>query len=301
MNIVKFKDIYLDTNKFSTPEQEKYNTIYNEQLKNKYWGVINWKWLAPLDMYFDKYIYLSLNPNEVPDDFILLDDYKEYIDLDDTERSNSANVYIEKNKFVSDNDITIDELKLFRKWLAELIYNIYEMEDDEKVMLNYYANNMYDDTIKNLTLVSKNNNTILNRVTSSCGCCNNSYSVIYDQSLQTCQPIMVYIKDIYNIMVKYFSELSYWVDKKDICLEIKKYIDNIVKLNFPLSVTDFANVYTDCTCAVNNKLQETYKQVLIRLSQVMEWIANDDVNGHRNEINDVLTIWSKELYQNMQW
>ena len=52
MNIVKFKDIYLETNKFSTPEQEKYNTIYNEQLKNKYWGVINWKWLAPLDMYF---------------------------------------------------------------------------------------------------------------------------------------------------------------------------------------------------------------------------------------------------------
>jgi hypothetical protein len=300
MNIVKFKDIYLETNKFSTPEQEKYNTIYNEQLKNKYWGVINWKWLAPLDMYFDKYIYLSLNPNEVPDDFILLDDYKEYIDLDETERSNSANVYIEKNKFVADEDITIDELKLFRKWLAELIYNIYEMEDDEKVMLNYYANNMYDDTIKNLTLVSKNN-TILNTVTSSCGCCNNSYSVIYDQSLQTCQPIMVYIKDIYNIMVKYFSELSYWVDKKDICLEIKKYIDNIVKLNFPLSITDFSNVYTDCTCAVNNNLQETYKRVLIRLSQVMEWIANDDISGHRNEINDVLTIWAKELYQNMQW
>lgn len=112
---------------------------------------------------------------------------------------------------------------------------------------------------------------------------------------------MVYIKDIYNIMVKYFSELSYWVDKKDICLEIKKYIDNIVKLNFPLSVTDFANVYTDCTCAVNNNLQENYKRVLIRLSQVFEWIANDDISGHRNEINDVLTIWSKELYQNMQW
>ena len=235
MNIVKFKDIIIEN-----------DLVFNEQLKNKYVFVINWKWIAPIDTKLDKYIYLSLNENEVPSDFILLDKYKEFIDIDETYIINDNTLYIEKNKFVADDDITIEELKMFRTWLAKMV-NIYILEEEMNLTMKYYANEMYDDTIKNLILSSnKTSQLTLNSVKSGCSCCQNSYSVLYNSELSSCDPVYFYRKNLYNIMVKYFSDINFWLNKKDICKEMKKYIDNIIKLQFTLSESEYISTFADC-------------------------------------------------------
>ena len=290
MNIVKFKDVYLEG-----------DSIYNEQLKNKYAIAINWKWIAPMDTRMDKYVYLSQNEHEVPSDFIKLDTYKDYIDLDETTRVNDNTLYIEKNKFTPDDDITLEELKMFRTWLARTIYNIYVLESDIKLAMNYYANEMYDDTVKNLILSSPNSTQVaLTSVSKGCSCCQDSYSVLYNSELSTCDPVYFYRKNLYGIMVKNFSDLSFWLGKLDVCKEMKKYIDNIIKMRFPLSESEYLSTFADCQC-LNNDSQERYMSILKNLSSCLEMIVDGTYTGSKNFISETLNQWASLLYENMRW
>lgn len=296
MNIVKFKDIRLGS---ETPAaQTLYDGIYNEKLKNQYKAVVNWKWIVELD--FDKYMEYS-EKNIKPDDSIDLEKYIDYVDWNETEKANSVSIFVEKNKFTPDSDITIEELKNFRTWLASIINKIFITEDDERVMLSYYENNMYDDVIRKLALVDSGIKLYNETTSTGCGCCNNSYDIIYAYGYDECDPISVYASNIYNIMVKYFSDLNYWIGKKNICGDIQKYLENIVKMDFTLVRSSRVDSYSDCTCVVDNSQQDAYKTILTRLAKVFGWIYNDEITGHKNEASTVLSTWAKELYENMQW
>ena len=296
MNIVKFKDIRLGGETSAT--QTLYDGIYNEKLKNQYKAVVNWKWIVELD--FDKYMEYS-EKNIKPDDSIDLEKYIEYVDWTETEKANSVSIFVEKNKFTPDSDITIEELKNFRTWLASIINKIFITEDDERVMLSYYENNMYDDVIRKLALVDSGIKLYNETTSTGCSCCNNSYDIIYAYGYDDCDPISVYSSNIYNIMVKYFSDLNYWIGKKNICGDIQKYLENIVKMDFTLVRSNRVDSYSDCTCVVDNSQQDAYKTILKRLAKVFGWIYNDEITGHKNEASIVLGIWAKELYENMQW
>ena len=297
MNIVKFKDIHLGGPTSAT--QTLYEGIFNEKLKNQYKAVVNWKWITELDN--PDYMILCQEDKQ-PEDTIDLKNYINYVDWKETEIANSVAIFIEKNKFTPDSDITIDELKNFRNWLAGLILKIYTTEEDEKVMLSYYENNMYDSTIKNLALVDSGLKLYNETLKTGCDCCsNNSYDIIYAYGYDDCDPISIYTNNLYNVMVKYFSDLNYWMNKKDICGDIQKYLENIVKLDFPLVRSSRVDSYSDCTCVVDDSQQEAYKTILKRLAKVFGWIYNGEVKGHKNEASIVLGIWAKELYENMQW
>lgn len=107
MNIVKFRDVVIEDN------------IYNRELKGKYVYAVHWTYLLPLDTDIQEIIRLEKTPN-LELDRPLLSTYSEYLDLEQTEEINQKTVdkLLYLNNLTPDDDITIEELKIFRRWLA---------------------------------------------------------------------------------------------------------------------------------------------------------------------------------------
>ena len=106
-------------------------------------------------------------------------------------------------------DITVDEVKKFRTWLAKTILTfdvgskgIQRNElftQEQTYVLQYYANNMYDDVVKKL---SGFNNQVSQQIkTSSCGCSSVDLNSLY--SIESCDMLGTYRKNLYNEMDKY--------------------------------------------------------------------------------------------------
>lgn len=235
----------------------------------------------------------------------------DYIDSIETDRINSTKEFRLKNEYVPDNDITIDELKLFRTWLAKEIISLDTNElgqqkylyfnELEYHVLQYYAQGMYDETIKILSDFGTNH-VIYNEVTKSCGCgSGTNLSSLYNSSLSICDPINIYRKNLYLKMVELFSKIEFWSQwPTEFILTFKGYIDNIIKLNLPLSNSEFIESFKDCTC-MSKSNQDILMEILKRLSQSLDYIAKGEISGHKNYIGDALKDWSSQLYENMQW
>lgn len=266
-----------------------------------------------------------------------------FIDVAETDRINNIMDYRIKNKYVTDPEITIDELKLFRSWLAQSLLNMdkynpiplppespepespepespepsteennnidivniskhYLFNEIETHVLEYYANNMYDNTIKILSNFSGNNTvSLINTNTTQCGCGNSDLSSLYNTSINTCDPISIYKKNIYEKMVTMFSDVNFWLRlAPEFIGEFKMYIDNIIKLNLKLVKSSWLNAFVDCGCTNTNE-QENSMEMLKRLSISLGYIKDDDIKGHKNYITTALLDWAKWLYEDMQW
>ena len=304
------------------PETEKYSEFFNKHLKGKYAYWVQMRYIVSFDhMRHGDYVAceeditkLLVDSNscypkpyiDVYDPIIL-----KYIDTIETDRINSIRDLRMKNKYVTDEDITLDEIKLFRTWLATEILamdqsdkgnqrKIY-LDDIETHVLEYYANNMYDSTIKVLSEFGSTKVSILESKLSDCGCVRGTdLSSIYDTSLNVCDPISIYRKNIYNKMVQMFSSIDFWLQwSHEFIGEIKKYVDNIINVNLPLSPSKLEDEFIDCACQSNTN--DKYTDILKRLSLSLEYIKNNDIQGHKNYISDALKDWSTILYENMQW
>lgn len=308
------------------PETEIYSDFFNKHLKGKYAYWVQMRYIVSFDhMRHEGYVAceeditkLLVNQDgsypkpygapciDVYDPVIL-----KYIDTVETDRINSVRDLRMKNKYVTDEDITLDEIKLFRTWLATEILmmdqsntgdqrKIY-LDDIETHVLEYYANNMYDSTIKVLSEFGSPTVSLLESKLSDCGCSHGSnLSSIYDTSLNVCDPVNIYRKNIYNKMVQMFSSIEFWLQwSPEFIGEIKKYVDNIISVNLPLIPSKLDDGFVDCTCKLNN--DNNYIDILKRLSISLEYIENNDIQGHKNYINDSLRDWSTILYENMQW
>ena len=125
MNIVKFRDVVIE------------DDIYNHELKGKYVYCVHWTYLLPLDTDIQEIIRLEKISN-LELDRPLLSTYSEYLDLEKTEEINQKTVdkLLYLNSLTPDDDITIEELKIFRRWLA--IQLLGTAEDTKDItMLNY--------------------------------------------------------------------------------------------------------------------------------------------------------------------
>lgn len=319
MNIIKLKDIIM-------PETEKYSDFFNKHLKGKYAYWVQMRYIVSFDhMRHEGYVAceeditkLLVDSNgyypkpygvpciDVYDPIIL-----KYIDTVETDRINSIRDLRMKNKYVTDEDITLDEIKSFRTWLASEILamdqsdkgnqrKIY-LNDIETHVLEYYANNMYDSTIKVLSEFGSPTVSVLESKLSDCGCVRGTdLSSIYDTSLNVCDPISIYRKNIYNKMIQMFSSIDFWLQwSQEFIGEIKKYVDNIINVNLPLVPSKLEDGFIDCSCKSN--IDNNYMDILKRLSISLEYIKNNDIQGHKNYISDALKDWSTVLYENMQW
>lgn len=319
MNIIKLKDqIMSDTN----PNYE----YFNKYLKGKYAYWVQTRYIVSFEyMGHEGYVACEEDiskllqredgsypkPYGVPYIDIYEPDIMQYVDTIETNKINSIDKFKIKNLYTADEDITIDELKNFRSWLANTLLKMDQNETGEQKnevlnpiethVLQYYANNMYDETIKNLTDFSNTKVIFTDINKSTCSCQNADISSLYNSELNICDPISIYRKNLYNRMVEIFSEYSFWSQwASEFINEFKKYIDNIISCNFTLSKSDWTNSFVDCTCQ-DKQTQDSFIEILKNLSVSLGYIKGGQILGHKNYINDSLLKWAQLLYENMSW
>ena len=295
MNIVKFRDVVIE------------DDIYNHELKGKYVYCVHWTYLLPLDTDIQEIIRLE-KTSSLELDRPLLSTYSEYIDLEKTEEINQKTVdkLLYLNNLTPDDDITIEELKIFRRWLA--IQLLGTVEDTKDItMLNYYANDMMDDTIHRLidftstqvSIVAYGSAGIGSIKHSSCGCSSNTRSTINSSNI--CDAIDLYTSGIYNYMIEVFSNIEFWSSRKEIVTEVIKYLENIIRVGLPLTSVTTTN-YIDCTCTnIDSTQQELMTQLLRKLITSLGYIVDGDVAGNKYFISNTLREWSTLLYEKMFW
>lgn len=337
MNIVKFKDVVLTEENaplLSQAQRELFNTKY----KGKYTYAVDWLYCVLLeDMTYVQYMDASREVNVDEFDHIAYDLLKDFVDVEVTEQVNDVAIYKAANKYSSDSDITIDELKVFRTWLAQYLLSFdqdeegkqqYKLFDDQVThMLQYYSKDMYDDVIKYLSsfsspLVS------LGTVTSACGCnsigtiggvvtqsyvqqnvlsksnCGCDTSALTGNSVvNTCDPVLIYRQNIYMKMVEVFSKIDFWSQFSKLFIQdFKKYVDNILSYNFTLTTSSFVSVFADCECLTQADAEQQKNQAILRdLSKSLQYMIDNQISGHKNFIMNTLTQWSSLLYEMMYW
>lgn len=330
MNIIKLKDIIM-------PGSDQKSAFFNKYLKGKYAYWVQMRYIVPIGlervddhmigMEHEGYVaceeditkLLQREDGSWPKpygseniDLYSDPEFMKFIDEIETDRINSTVEYRLKNKYSPDEDITIDELKQFRTWLAKELLLMDQNElgvqkyqhftPSETHVLEYYAKNMYDNTIKILGEFGGQQVSFNEITQNKCGCNSSNLSSLYINDINICDPISIYRKNIYNKMVEMFSNSIFWERwSKEFILEIKKYIDNIINMNFPLSNSHLGNSFVDCGCLSTNDSQDNFIGILKRLSTSLDYMYNDKTNGHKNYINTSLNDWSSQLYENMQW
>ena len=307
MNIIKFTDTVVTGRDW-----------YNSNIRGKYTYWVHCRYVISFDD-IDEGIYYELeNENN---EFIV--SYCEensinyidtnnsewingYIDHSITESINSIEQYKHSNSFVPDNNITIDELKKFRTWLATNLLNIkIDLSDTDIHILEYYSNGMTDDTLKWLnefgTIDIKYNNIIQN----NCGCGSGATNTsgLYNTSVSVCDPILIYMNNIKAGMVNMFSNIDFWkILNPDFLDEIIKYLNGILKANLPLVYLNSTLDIYSCKCLNDRDLASSQARGLLGdLIKAFELIKNNDIVGHKNNIFNTLHNWSLNLYEIMEW
>lgn len=319
MNIIKLKDIIM-------PDNNPLAEYFNNHLKGKYAYWIQMRYIVSFDhMKHEGYVACEEDimkllkkpdgsypkPYGAPCIDIYQGDIINYVDSFETDRINNIRELRLKNNYVTDSNITIDEIKKFRTWLSTqlLLFDKTESGIQKNILytelethvLEYYKNNMYDNTIKILSQFEHKNINIENISLSSCNCSHNTdLSSLYNSKINTCDPIYIYKKNLYEKMVEMFSNIDFWYNLPiEFLYEFKKYIDNIIKLNLPLKRNEFVNQFIDCGC--NENEQENEINILRKLSNSLNYMIQKDIIGHKNYITDSLREWSSLLYENMEW
>lgn len=330
MNIIKLKDIKM-------PDSDPKSAFFNKYLKGKYAYWVQMRYIVPfglevvddhlIGMKHEGYVACENDitkllqredgtwPKPYGSENIDLwesKEYMRYVDEVETDKINSTVEYRLKNKYSPDENITVDELKQFRTWLAKELLLMDQSEGGEQKyihftstethVLEYYAKNMYDDTIKILGEFGGQQVSFNELSQSSCGCGSSNLSSLYGSELVVCDPISIYRKNIYNKMVEMFSGSEFWERwSKEFILEIKKYVDNIINMNLPMHNSNLGEVFNDCGCIPTDNHQESFIGILKRLSTSLDYIYNDKTSGHRNYIATALKDWASQLYESMQW
>ena len=247
MNIIKLKDVVM-------PDHMPQAELFNKYLKGKYAYWIQMRYIVSFDhMRHEGYVACEEDVKKLlqkengtyprPYGAPCIDVYDkgiiEFVDSLETDRINNTVDFRMKNKYVTDEDITVDELKKFRQWLASEILLMDQTElgeqkhsyltDEETHTMQYYASNMYDSTIKILTEFGGSTVVTSNPTVSSCGCsASTDLSALY--TVSACDPISIYRKNLYSKMVEMFSSIEFWQKWSPEFIGVfKRYIDNLSK------------------------------------------------------------------------
>ena len=304
MNIIKIKDSIHPT-----------DTYFNEHLKGKYCWWPRLQWVVSFDVMTEEQY---AEAEQVPDaafavlaqgeGWYKLYDIIEYVDEEKTNCTNSIGALKAYNTFVPDADITLDELKKFRTWLAQSLIGLGEDDPDTLYMLEYYKGGMWDEALDGLTAMLKyNENTLANirSFDSRCSCCGQSStlsSLYASLTSDSCDPIALYRQGVYHKMTRVFSNIDYWIARPaEFIATFKSYIDNMLKVGLIPSVDPTSGSrYVDCTCTAQDS-SAAARAIMERLSKALGYILDCQVSGHKNYISDAFTDWSSQLYESMEW
>lgn len=316
MNIIKFKDQIRPNDK-----------LFNQHLKGRYAYWLHMRYIVPFN-FINSSEYVKFENDitaltdqkrnkckqpEIPYWDLLGKDaeLEAWVDIDGTEDSNSIRPFERHNKYTTDEDITLEEVKKFRTWLAKTLLEFDAHEsgrqknllftEDFTSVLQYYAGGMYDQCIKTLSKVEFEHN-VASIDISDCGCAGRgNASTLYGDSITGCDPVKVYRRYMYNEMIKEFSQIEFWDQfPTSFIIEFKQYVDNVIQLNLPLKNSDNTNVFKDCPC-LNNSGQTVNLDILNRLSRSLMFFIENEIQGNKNYITSALRDWASELYESMEW
>ena len=316
MNIVKFKDTVAPTDMGLSDA-----AWFNENLRGRYAYWILCQYVVPLEsIEVDTAIECEIDGVSVLDraEVKYLDIFDqeyawvrepEYWDNKETDAVNSVEKYLRLNAYTPDDDITLDELKNFRNWLAGEMLKYGEWEPDTVHMLEYYANGMNDEIVKWLSYFGIQKPTVSSSFTSTnCGCSGTSnLSSLYSTDLTlTCDSLAVYKNNIKSKMIEVFSDIETWKGLRGSGLleDIVKYLDNIVTVNLPLVSTGSTVDVFSCKCLGDtNYAQKSMQDILGSLAASFQYIIDGDdvIKTNKNKIATSLSDWATNLYENMEW
>ena len=316
MNIIKFKDVIKIGDDF-----------FNTFLKGKYAYWIHMRYIVSFyHMKHEGYVACEQDINNllkdkdgnypIPygapyKDLLEETDLANFIDATATDKANCTDIFMIRNNYTTDCNITIDELKKFRTWLAtkllEFDKNIetgvqknHIFTDDETHVLQYYANGMYDDVVKYLSVFGNSEASLELLKNTTCGCVG-SLNALTNANLSVCDASSIYKRNIYLKMVQLFSNVDFWQQFHiEFIKEFKIYIDNIIECNFSLTTSTYKSNFNDCGCT-NTDLQASLQEILKRLSQSLQYIIDGNILGRKNYILKAFTDWSTNLYEKMEW
>lgn len=343
---VKYLDPLTYEWKETTPESFKKYTVdgfcdfFNTVFRNKYVYAIHWAYILPMISDVDGKSIPVGNPFEPGDELNYVNAELENIEISGLFKFNELIQWMDEpdtinilqkgkikydylNEFTPDDDITIDELKHFRQWLASiLLANVPMIEKWNSsnmlvTMLTYYKQNLNDTTtgiladftryMENNVLVSGTNiknmpvNLASLGLSSGCGCNGGVSGVGNITATSVCDPLQIYRNAIYNFMVETFSNIDYWMEQVEICVEMKKYLEGILKVGLPLG-SKIIDPYADCGCnTLDSDSQVRYRKMIEALIQSLTYIIEGNVSGNRNYVATSFANWATYLYEYMYW
>lgn len=297
MNVIKIKD------KIKENDED-----FNSLLKDKYAWWVHMRYIIPFSiMSTQQYISVEEDISELTE-YKYWDSYNsemsEFVDIKETDKINSIYSYLMANKIANDSEYTLDEIKKFRTWLATTLLEINSNYNilNEKIIntLEYYKAGMIDQTVKNL------NNYILSKVNfvdqfSDCGCNNSN---IYANLINTCDPVTIYKQMLYENMVENFSDINFWLNFKTEIWFFKKFktfIDIIIKKDLIITNDSNNNDNYLYICGKANTTSNNNKIILENLSNALQFVISNNIEQHKNYIQDSFNQWAKNLYENMEW
>jgi hypothetical protein len=294
MNLIKFKDNI-------RPGDAYFNTYLKDQYA--YW--VRMRYVIPMSVIsISDYVSLERDIDLLKTlDPIYWDledpgDMKAYIDEVETNKINDPKTYEHHNRYVCDPDITTDEVKKFRTWLAQQLLQNRTNDWKEERVFKYYVGGMMDDTVRwfaesaaQLAGPTGNLQPTNPITTTPCGC--GQVSTQNSNSLRVCDPLLIYRESIRNQMMALFSDLYFWLGLPlPLLKEIKIYLDHITRLGLQLRKTD--DRFIDCCDKNSNKIN------LEGVSKAFEYMILDEVNGNKNFIAGQLRTLAN-VYEWLYW
>ena len=297
MNIIKLKD-----------QPREGDTYFNTHLRGKYaWWVRQMFVVAFEELSQPEFSQAEQTTDRglqsmVKDTWYDVLDIMPFVDSVETNRINDIASYIEYNEKTPEADLTIDDLKRFRTWLAEELLKRKDLENDVTLMLKYYAAAMWDDAIAALSMMSSYTDVQL-QVGSGCACgCGSSLTLaeLYGNLSSSCDSLGIYRKAMYNLMVMTFSNLDFWLTcDSEFIKRFKDYVDNILKLELIPTSTSYVQPFADCGCTTD--ISNNNRALLEKLAQALDYLLNCGLSGHKNFIRMAFADWATYLYELMYW
>ena len=295
MNIIKFKDTIRPG-----------DGHFNQHLKGQYAYWVRMRYVIPLNLITtEEYMRIESDDTalKVIDpiywDMSSSDDLLADVDQDETSKVNDLTTYLHHNRYVTDPDITTEEVKKFRSWLAGQILESRDCSWKEKRVFEYYKNNLHDDTCKWFAetatqLLGSTPTTTTTGV--PCGCSSNTQlSPLQTKTFQLsqCDPLESYRESVRRVMKELFSSITFWQSLPDpLVKECKIYIDNIIRLGLRVGPKANAKFVDCCDKKSNTDLQP--------ISWALEKIILTEIEGNRNRIVAGLVLLA-DLYEYLYW